>query len=155
MISWTLPWVPKGLRRSGLGHAGVPGGVEAGGAGHGAERLAGPCSDSGRLAHGAVLLGLDDQPAGVAVLGGDLQHRLEGDAALGVARDGEGAAADAFEEGEVLLADLAHDLGADVLGVDVGDAVHVLARHLGRVGAAEECSGRCRGGAACAGRPSP
>ena len=71
------------------------------------------------------------------MLGGDLQHRLEADATLGVARHGEGAAADAFEEGEILVADLRHDLGPDVLGVDVGDAVHVLSCHLGRVGAAE------------------
>ena len=127
----------EGLPQERARHAGVRGGVEAGGAGHGAQRLQAHVLVVEGLAHGAVLLGLDDEPAGVAVLGGDLQHRLEGDAALGVARHGEGAAAHALEEGEVLLADLPHDLGADVLGVDVGDAVHVLPRHLGRVGAAE------------------
>ena len=80
--------------------------VEAGDAGHAAERLQAHALVVEGLADGGVLLGLDDEPAGVAVVGGDLQHRLEGEAALGVAGHGEGAAADALEEGEVLVADL-------------------------------------------------
>ena len=71
------------------------------------------------------------------MLGGDRQHRLEGDAPFRIPGHGEGAPADAFEEGQVLLAHLPHDLRADVLGMDVGNPVHVPARHFGGVGPAE------------------
>ena len=97
----------EGLAQKRARHAGVRAASRPVASGHRAERLEAHVLVVEGLAHGAVLLGLDHQPAGIAVLGGDLQHRLEGDAALGVARHGEGAAAHAFEEGEVLLAHLA------------------------------------------------
>ena len=135
-MSWTLPRSPVGC-----GGAGRHAGVLASSSPASRAIAFSACEPHGLVlegvADGRVLLGLDDEPAGVAVLGGDLQDRREVDGALGVAGHGEDAAADAFEERQVLGLDLRGDRRADVLGVDVADAGHVFARELGRVAAAE------------------
>src|SRR3984957_17338687 len=90
-----------------------------------------------RLPYLAVLLSLDHEPARIAMRCGRPQRRHEVDAALWVARHGEYALADALQKRQVVGANTLHDFGPDVLAVNVGDAIHVFPRHLGRVRAAK------------------
>src|SRR5690606_23484222 len=112
--------------------------VETRAAGHLFQRAQAHRLVGDRIAYGWVLLSLDDEPAGIAVLGGDLQHRLEIHRAVRVARHGEHTAAHALQETEVFAAHLVHDVGAHILGVEMRHAAHVTAGKRQRIAAAEE-----------------
>lgn len=107
------------------------------GAGLGLQRVEAEGLVFQRLAHGRVLLGLDHQPAAVAGLRHHFQHSVEVHRALFVAGYGEYPAAHALDERQVLVPHLRHDLGADVLGVQMAEPVHVARQHRGRIAAAK------------------
>ena len=111
-----------------------------------------------RMGLGGVLLGLADHPAAVAGLGEGLECGYEVDAA--VAGDRVDAVEHGIEEAPALGAGALHHIGADVLDVDVVDALRPLLRHRrrivageGEVAGVEQQARRCRACPPSAGPP--